>query len=296
MLGSVDVRRLLIFRSVAHAGSIGAAARSLGWTQPAVSQHMLALEREVGHPLLVRGPRGVTLTEAGRLLVDRADTISAAVSAAENEQRQLAQLGAGTVRVAIFPSAAATLLPRALAALREVAPQIELQLTEAEPPEAHQLLLKDRVDLAVVFAYDNDTHPLKQDLRSYPITNDLVCLVLPPGHPQAAGHVRLVDLAHEHWITGCERCRSHLCRLAAAAGFEPQISHSTDDYVAAQYLVAAGLGVTLLPQAALAAFSHPDVVIDRSTHWGSRHISVLARDGAAAIPAVATFLDCLHHT
>lgn len=292
MLGPVDVRRLLIFRSVAHAGSIGAAARSLGWTQPAVSQHMAALEREVGHPLLLRGPGGITLTEAGHRLLERADTIAATVSAAEKEQRQLAQLGAGTVRIAAFPSAAATLLPRALAKLREIAPQVELQLTDAEPPEAHQLLLKDDVDLALVFAYDGD-HTPTPNLRSYPVTTDPVRLVLPLNHPYATGPATLADLSDERWIAGCERCRGHLVRLATTAGFEPRISHSTDDYVAAQHLVAACLGVTLLPQAALAAFTHPDVAINHSDQWGTRRISVLARDGAQSIPAVATFLDCL---
>ena len=105
---TLDVRRVLIFREVARAGSISAAARGLGWTQPAVSQHVNRLEREAGGPLLIRGSAGVALTESGRALLRRADLIAAELHAADEELAAYAQLRGGQVRLVAFPSAAAT--------------------------------------------------------------------------------------------------------------------------------------------------------------------------------------------
>ena len=110
----MDPRRVLVFRTVARAGSLSAAARELGWTQPAVSQQLQRLEREVGGPLLVRSSRGVTLTEAGRVLLGRADAVAGELHMAAEELASLAQLRGGRVRLVAFPSAAATMAPAAL--------------------------------------------------------------------------------------------------------------------------------------------------------------------------------------
>src|ERR671917_469897 len=94
----VDPRRLMIFRTVVRAGALGAAARELGWTQPAVSQQLRQLERETGCTLLLRGPRGVTPTEAGTLLVARADAVAAQLAMAEEEVADVAALRRGRGR------------------------------------------------------------------------------------------------------------------------------------------------------------------------------------------------------
>src|SRR3954464_1719463 len=132
----MDPRRLLIFRTVARAGSISAAARELGWTQPAVSQHLRALERAAGCALLLRGAGGVELTEPGRVLLARADALAVQLHMAEEELAELTALRRGRVRLAAYPSAAATLVPRAVAGLRARHPDIDVELTEAEPPGA----------------------------------------------------------------------------------------------------------------------------------------------------------------
>src|SRR5690349_15447447 len=124
----LDPRRVLIFRAVVRAGSISAAARELGWTQPAVSQHLAGLERAAGGPLLVRSTSGVTPTEAGRALARRADVVAAELHAAGEELAALAYLRGGRVRFIAFPSAAATLVPTALARLAEDHPGIEVRL------------------------------------------------------------------------------------------------------------------------------------------------------------------------
>ena len=133
------------------------AARELGWTQPAVSQHLRALERSAGCALLLRGAGGVELTEPGRMLLARADALAVQLHMAEEELADLTALRRGRVRLAAYPSAAATLVPRAMAGLRARHPDIDVELTEAEPPEALALLLAGDADLALVFSLRRPT-------------------------------------------------------------------------------------------------------------------------------------------
>jgi molybdate transport repressor ModE-like protein len=289
----MDPRRVLLFRAVARAGSLSGAARDLGWTQPAVSQQLQRLEREVGSPLLVRSTRGVTLTEAGRLLLQRADTVAGALHMAAEELASLADLRGGRVRLVAFPSAAATLAPAALKELARDHPAVEVALVEAEPPEAWAAVRAGEADLALVFGYDGPPAD-DGDLTWLPLAVEPVDLVLPPDHPAAARRaVRLGDLAHDTWIGGCQRCRQHLVDRCRTAGFEPRLSHETDDYVAVQALVAAGLGVTLLPRSALRAFQHPDVVVRQSATLGDRHVGLVYRPGAEQVPATRALVERL---
>ena len=293
----MDARRLLIFREVARAGSISAAARTLGWTQPAVSQHLSALERAVGVPLLLRGPAGVELTEPGRVLLARADALAVQLHMAEEELADLTALRRGRVRLAAYPSAAATLVPRAVAGLRTGHPDVDVELTEAEPPEALALLASGDVDLALVFSYE-DTAPVDgPGLRWHPLADEPVALVVGVGHP-AAGRKRIAlsDLAGEEWIVGCARCRAHTLLLCAAAGFEPRVRHVSDDYVVVQNLVAVGLGVTLLPQSALDAYRHPGVAVRAHPSFGTRTFGIVHREGAESVPATKALIAELSYS
>ncbi|WP_181311237.1 LysR family transcriptional regulator [Nocardioides campestrisoli] len=285
----MDPRRVLIFRTVARAGSISAGARELGWTQPAVSQHLRTLEREVGGALLVRGSGGVDLTEAGRRLLAHADAVAAHLQAAAAELEDLAQLRTGSARLASFPSGSAVIVPRALAALAARAPEVEVGLVEAEPPEATELVRSGAVDLALVFGYQED--PTEEALVAVPLTEDSIRLVLPEGPDPVPG--RLLDLADRAWVAGCERCRGHLVLCADRAGFEPRIRHVTDDYVVVQSLVARSLAVAVLPQTALEAFRHPQVRVVDLPELGARSIHVVHRSGIERVPAVAALLAAL---
>ena len=293
MLIVVDPRRLMIFRAVVRAGALGAAARELGWTQPAVSQHLRQLERETGCTLLLRGPRGVTPTEAGSLLVVRADAIAAQLAMAEEELAGIAALRRGRVRLAAFPSASATLVPQALARLRQTSPGIDVALTEAEPPEALALLTDGQVDLALVFGYREAPVPTAADLSWVPLGREPVRLVLPAGRIDGRGSVSLDRLTDEPWIAGCDRCRAHLVYLCGQAGFVPNIRHVTDDYVVVQNLVAAGLGVALLPRSALAAYHHPEIDIRPLRPASYRYLGVIHRAGAETVPTVRALLEAL---
>lgn len=160
MASGLDVQRLLIFREIARAGSIASAARSLGWTQPAVSQHLRHLERQAGTPLVLRRPRGVQLTEAGRTLLRHAEAIATRLRLATDELDALVRLRAGSVRLAAFPSAGATIVPAAMGLLAGRHPGLDVRLREAEPPQALGLLAAGEVDLAVTFAHPTSApHP-----------------------------------------------------------------------------------------------------------------------------------------
>ncbi|WP_116027045.1 LysR family transcriptional regulator [Thermomonospora umbrina] len=287
----LDLNRARILREVARSGSMTAAARALSYTQPAVSHHIARLEREVGTPLVVRHGRGVRLTEAGRVLVGHVEAVLARLADAEEEIAAIAGLRAGRVRAAVFPTAAAGLLPDALAALRVRAPRVTVSLVEAEPPEALAALRAGEVDVAVVFSHDGGPGDGVGGVREVPLLEDPVLLAVPAGHAAAgAGVPRLADLAEETWASGCERCRGHLVRACGAAGFAPRIAYATDDHVAVQRLVDRGLAVTALPAMAFAVHREPGVVVMSSPELGGRRVAALVPSGARP-PAVAAFLD-----
>ena len=292
---TLDPRRVLILKEVLAAGSISAGARRLGWTQPAVTQHIQALERSVGMPLILRHATGVKPTEAGRALLAHADAISSHLDAAASELEEMRHCQTGTVRLAAFPSLLATVVPRAMKHMAQVGATVHIRLVEAEPDEAMAMLHADEVDLAVIFTYRENMRPdIPERFQRARIATDPVALILPPTHSLAfEPDLRLADLAQEEWVAGCPRCREHLIRMAHQAGFEPMISHETDDYVVVQSLVSHGLAVSVLPRIALDAYHSPDVVVRDAPELTERTIEALYRPGAERVPSIALTLDAL---
>jgi molybdate transport repressor ModE-like protein len=304
----LDVRRLMVLRAVARSGSLSAAARLLDYTQPAVTHHLRRLEREVGTALVARAGRGVRLTEAGRALVAHADALASRLAAAEEEIAAIAGLRTGHARLAAFPSANATIVPTALALLRTRHPGVTASLAEAEPPEALSLLRRGECDLALTFEYrrastGNAGHGSAHDgddssdrdggVTVVPLLGDELRAVLPLGHRLASAPVlRLAQLAGETWIAGCERCRGNLLRVCAAAGFTPEIALATDDYIAVQRLVSAGLGVALLPDLVTSRLVLPDVAIRPLAEPPGREIAAVL-PAAGRAPAVVALLTAL---
>lgn len=246
--------------ALAEHGTVTAAAKAMHYAQASVSHHLARLEAETGARLVQRAGRGVRLTAAGRLLARRAVEILGRLDAAEAELADHTGLRAGGVTVAAFPSAVGTFVPRAFAGLRTSHPGLALTLVEAEPPEALRLLRAGEVDLAVVFRHAGQA-PTAADSESGVHETELLDEEL---HIVTAGGLRppstrLADYAGQDWIAGCTRCREHLLALCTKAGFAPRITYTSDDYVAVQNLVVAGLGVTTLPALALLAFRHHGV-------------------------------------
>ena len=255
----LDLTRLRVLVAVARAGSVTAAARELGYAQPSVSHHLARLEAETGARLVRRAGRGIRLTDAGRLLAERAEEILGRLGAAERELAEVSGLRAGRVRLAAFPSALGTFVPAAATAFAAAHPGVRLEFVEAEPPEAVRQLRAGDVDVAVAFDYAGTTAGTTagpDGVRRFPLLTEPMYLVTGDTAGKRGG---LSAYAEGLWIGGCERCRTHLLASCAEAGFTPEIAYTTDDYVAVQALVAAGLGVTVLPELALTAHRHPGV-------------------------------------
>src|SRR3954453_4563461 len=147
----LDVKRMRVLREVAVHGSFSAAAEALSFTQSAVSQQIAALERETGTTLVERSARGVRLTDAGRALVKHTDAILARLTEAESELEAIAGLRGGRVRMAAFESAAATLMPPAIAEYRSRHPAVELSMALSEPEDSLPQLRAGELELAVIF-------------------------------------------------------------------------------------------------------------------------------------------------
>ncbi|MFZ4896128.1 LysR family transcriptional regulator [Plantibacter sp. Mn2098] len=293
IVAELDSGALRIVHALAEHGTITAAAESLGYSQPAVSQHLRRLETKLGVPVVERRGRGVRLTEAGRILAAHAVTVVRALEAAAMEIHELTGLRSGRVRLAAFPSASSAIIPTLLGELARTHPAVTVTFVEAEPPEAVAAVRAGEVDLAITFSYPGDhadPHLASAvGLRVDNLWNDRMMLVLPATHPMAGqAIVSIQDLAHERWIAGCPRCRGHLLGLCASSGFVPVIAHETDNVAAVTALVAAGLGVALLPSLAIGSSTLPHGAVARPTGRGDeRMLHLVGSAGADRVPAVA---------
>ena len=248
----VTLVQLRVIDAVHRHGSVTAAAKELSYTQPSLSHHLARLEAQTGAQLLQKVGRGIRLTEAGRLLAERAAEIIGRVDTATAELATLVGLGAGRVRLAGFGSVMSTLVPDAAALLARRHPGLDLTLTDTHPQDAVRLLREGRIDVALIFRYD-DTAPEEHGVRLVHLVDDPLHLLT------LGGGRRLADHRESTWVAGCERCRRHLVEMCEAAGFTPRLGSTTDDMVVMQSLVAAGQGVTTIPGLALRAHRHPTV-------------------------------------
>jgi DNA-binding transcriptional LysR family regulator len=305
----LNVQRLRVLREVLAQGSFSEAASALNYTQSAVSQAIATLEAEAGVPLLERDRRGVRPTSAGDRLNEHGVRILTQLDAAEAELGAIAGIQGGELRMASFPTAGATLMPLAIAAFRSAYPDVTLSLVEGEPEELTPRLRDGEFDLGLIFEFEG-TGELGPGLRATPLFEDPMKLALPKGHrladPKrvapggAPSHQRvtLEDLAEEAWVQTSEAsaCARHVVRICRAAGFEPRVSFESDDYLTVQGLVAAGVGVALIPQLALSQTVSYDIAVTELDPAPVRHIVAATRGAGVSLPAAAAMLDLLQDT
>jgi DNA-binding transcriptional LysR family regulator len=250
-----------------------------------VTHHLARLEAETGAQLVQRVGRGIRLTPAGALLAERAAEIIGRIDAAGAELSAHVGLTAGRVRLAAFASAIGSLVPPAVATLAERHPGLQINLTDTHPPEAIDLLRTGKVDVAIIFRYD-ETEPEPPGVRLRHLLDDPVYIL--STRPEAG----LPSLRDATWIAGCDRCRSHLLSMCADAGFDPRIGFSSDDMVVMQALVSAGLGVTTQTGLSLRAH-HIDGVIATELPGWERHIYAATYGEPPDPPATAALVEAL---
>ena len=263
------MQQLRALVELSRLGTVSAAAESLGFSQSTVSHQLAALSRATGAVLLTRAGRGVRLTEEGRALAARGQEILDLLDRTEREAISMARAEAGRVRLAAFPSAVASLVPGVLDVVGRQHPGLEVELVDAEPPEALDALRRGRVDAALSFSYVDDD--AGEGLQAVHLLDDVLYLVSHPG-----GITRVADGARCRWVTGCARCREELLAVGRANGFTPETAYASDDYVAVQALVAAGVGAALLPGMALSAYRHEGVQVRPLTRE-HRRVEVVTR-------------------
>jgi DNA-binding transcriptional LysR family regulator len=296
-----DVKQLRVLRAVAEHGSFSAAAEALSYTQPAVSQQVAALERRAGTTLVDRGSRGVRLTDAGRALVDHADAVLARLAAAEAELEAIAGVRGGRVRLSSFPTAAASILPSAVALFGKRHPEVELSFVEQEPEEAVAMLRGVELEVAIVYEFKELLQPeferLYEGIELHYLLEDPLYIALPRDHPCARKQrLRVEDLADETWIQSDsgDQCGQLHRAACLAAGFEPHsLGFQSDDYNVVQGLIAAGLGISLLPALALQNVRDDIVVRSLGRRAPSRRVAAATLAGRFRSPATGAMLRIL---
>src|SRR5437588_8174732 len=292
----LHVGRLKVLTEVVERGSFSAAAEALSYTQSAVSQAIARLEAETGSALVVRDRRGVRPTAAGATLVEHAETIFAQIEAAEADLAAVLGVRGGRLRVASFPSAGSTLMPLAVATFRRGHPDVALTLAEGEPEEIAPRLRANEFDLALLFEFPGVRERPSGGLRAVTLLEDPMHVALPANHRLASKRrLKLPDLQGEDWVqtSAPSPCARHVVRPCLAAGFEPNVTFESDDYETVQGLVAAGVGVALIPRLAL-THVHPGIVVrELSPRSPARKVVAATMSGPGVAPAARTMLKIL---
>ena len=292
----LDLDRLRVLHSVATTGSITGAAQTLHVTGSAVSQQLGRLEREVGQQLIERHGRGVRLTDAGVLLARDAGELLTQVERVETRLAERRGAIAGTLIIAAFATATRGLLAGVVRDLRSRHQDLSVSLAEQEPHESIPALSRGQLDIAIVQDWEGDELTVPDTLSRHHLTDDTFDLAVPADHPLAGrDSVALTDLLDEDWIgwSAPQICHGWLVRTLRTIGAQPRIAHTASEHATQLALVAAGLGVALIPR--LGREPTPSSVsFVPVTEPPVRHIFALWRTSTSTRPAIAAALDTLH--
>jgi DNA-binding transcriptional LysR family regulator len=292
----LNASRLNVLREVVARASFSAAADALSYSQSAVSQAIATLEGELGAPLIERDRRGVRPTAAGAALAAHAEGILARMDDAEAEVAAIAGGRGGRLRLASFPTAGATLVPQAVGRFRASHPGVEVSLAEGESEEIAPRLRAGDFEIVLLFEFEGVGERLGAGMRRFELLDDPLHLALPAEHPLSRRkRLRLEDLRAESWVqtSATSPCARHVVRSCHAAGFEPKVSFESDDYQTVQGLVAARVGVALIPQLALSTVRSDIRIRALDPRSPVRKVFAATPRAAVVTPAVATMLDVL---
>jgi DNA-binding transcriptional LysR family regulator len=292
-----DLRKLRILRVLRDTGTVTAAAGALRMTPSAVSQQLTMLSKQIGTPVVEARGRGVRLTGAAHVLLRHAEVVFAQLERAGAELDGYATGEAGQVRIGTIATAINRLVVPAAELLRITEPAITLSVRETEAAEVFEELAAGEVDIAVSLAVDA---PSARDPRfaMSALLADPLDIALPTGHPLAAvPGLRLSALSEEPWIFGIRGPWRDITLAACAnAGFVPEQAHAAADWPAIFSLVAAGMGIALVPRMAIVGSWRQAVAVrpldaDRPV----RRIVVAVRGGAEEAPLLRRVTAALRH-
>jgi len=294
-MAELSVTGLRVLREVAARGSFTAAAESLGYTQSAVSRQIAGLEAAAGARLFERASRGVQLTDAGGALLAHAVGALDQLDAATRELAGMRESASGRLRVGAFPTAIAALLPRALATFRSRHPAITVSLREGTTPSQLRRLASAATELAVVGALPGQ--PLEGGQVVFePLLDDPLLIALAREHPLASRRtVDLDDLVGESWIAASTDADDTLLGVWPSLEWRPNVAFIAREWTAKLGLVAAGLGVTVVPGLAATAVRRDVALVRvRSEQPVVRAIALASRAGSELPQQARAFVDTLH--
>ena len=292
----IDLDALVALQAVDSQGSVIAAAESLGFTPSAVSQQIKRLERQTGLPLLERVGRGVMLTGSGRHLADSGRRLLADLEAIESAVHEQAETVAGRVRLTAFSTAMRGLVAPALPGLLAEHPQLEIALSEREPWETIDLVATGRCEIGVVHSWGDMPLEIPDHLVRTSLAKDVADVIVPTGH-RLAGRKQVTphDLVDERWIATHEGtiCRQWLNRMYDGTGRLPDIAHRSMEFDSHLALVAAGLGIALIPRLGRSELPAGTVAVKAIRPTPTRDVVALHRRTMSASPAIAKTLGAL---
>ncbi|MEV6130284.1 LysR family transcriptional regulator [Streptomyces violaceusniger] len=291
-MADLSLTGLRVVQAVVDTGSFTAAADALGYTQSAVSRQVAAMEAAAGAPLFVRGARGVTPSPAGMVLARRAATVLSEIDAVSADLAGLTDHVTGRVSIAAFPSAAAVLVPRTLARLRDDHPALIVEFGEASSPTQLRQLRAHRIDVAVIGVGADLPGYEFEGLRRDLLLDGGLLLAVPANHRFAGrGTIPVTELRDEPWIVGKG------LRDDPQFGAWPTLDHPRIAYAAREWptrlgLVATGLGIAVLPEVAAAAIPAGvrTVRVDDPAWLGRAMVAVTVRDRSPEVTATVEAL------
>ncbi len=289
----IDLRRLLVLQELSRQGTVAAAASALHLTPSAVSQQLAALSREVGCDVTVRDGRNLRITSAGHVLLSHAEELAARLEALSSDLQRHHTGEVGTVVVGAFQTAAKQIVAPAAAALAETHPRLEVNLRQVDAPVSLHELAAGRLDIALSVEYAGGVPATADRLARLHLLRDEFRAVVPAWHRLARRRsIRLEELRDDPWIGNIPGSPCHFVTMAACAacGFTPRVRHQVDDWAITVDLVAAGLGVSLLPNLARPGPREDVAVVALTGRPAARNVVAFTRRGTQEAPTVARVL------
>lgn len=283
----IDVRRLRLLRELSGRGTIAAVAEALHVSPSSVSQQLSQLEHDVGIELLRKAGRRLELTPAAEVLVEHADRILSQLEEAESAAIGVSGEASGTLRIAVFQSAAVAFMPSLLSELAAAHPRLRVTMSQREPEEGLRETAAHEFDVVIAEQYPNHAAPRYPSLDRVPLTTDALRLVVPAHDDRWAGVRSIDDAAGLPWAmeppgAASRHWAEQLCRQA---GFEPDVRFETDDLEAHIALIESGSAVAVVPDLMLVR-RRPDARLIELPGAPRRAVFTSVRRSSVDAPAI----------